>query len=63
MGVISFNTFENIDRVRSVRNKIVHRRHECSLEEATTALNLVRDIIQEKSGVDIHPDLSQFVST
>jgi len=63
MGVIAFDMFENIDKVRLARNKVVHRRHDCSLEEAGMGLRVASNIIREKSGVDIRLDFTQFTST
>ncbi len=63
MEVLSFELFERIDKVRGVRNKVIHKRQQCSLEEAAMAMNVVSEIVGQKSGVEIRLDLSQATST
>jgi hypothetical protein len=63
MGVFTFDMFQRVDKVRKLRNEVIHDRYECSLEDAASAINLVVDIIREKSGVHIPLDLTQFTST
>lgn len=63
--ILTFDIFEQINQIRTVRNKIVHQNdhsNTCSAEECCTALRIATNLIEEKIGFKINLNLSYSVS-
>lgn len=62
--VISFKTFEKIDKIRRVRNRIVHQdeKKPCEAKDCQIAFDIIKEFIKQEVKIDLELNLGRTIS-